>query len=89
MRRLVQQAQLRRDYKLQKRRGAEMEKLEEVVRLLLEDGSLPAKYRPHKLSGEWKGFWECHIESDWLSIYGVTSSEVLLVRTGTHADLFE
>lgn len=59
-----------------------------VVELLAEDGALSAAYRPHKLSGEWKGVWECHIEPDWLLIYDVTPNEVLLIRTGTHADLF-
>lgn len=43
----------------------------------------------HKLSGEWSGFWECHIESDWLLIYDVTDEAVLLAGTGSHADLFE
>ena len=40
------------------------------------------------LSAEWSGFWECHIEPDWLLIYIVTDEEVLLIRTGTHDDLF-
>lgn len=43
----------------------------------------------HQLSGEWKGVWECHIEPDWLLIYSVTPNEVVLIRTGTHSDLFE
>lgn len=89
MRYLVQQRQFQKDYKLQRRRGKKMERLKEVVRLLLEEGSLPFKYHPHKLSGEWAGFWECHIESDWLLIYGLNNAHVLLIRTGTHADLFE
>src|SRR5271166_3662648 len=45
--------------------------------------------RAHKLSGEWKGLWECHIEPDWLLIYDITSAEVLLIRTGAHSDLFD
>jgi len=60
-----------------------------VVELLAQDGELPAGYRPHRLSGEWKGIWECHIEPDWLLIYDVTPEEVLLIRTGTHLDLFD
>ena len=36
---------------------------------------------------EWKGWRECHIEPDWLLIYKTTDEEVLLARTGTHADL--
>jgi mRNA interferase YafQ len=52
-------------------------------------GPLPGDYRPHKLSGEWKGVWECHIEPDRLLIYDITLVEVLLIRTGSHSDLFE
>jgi mRNA interferase YafQ len=41
------------------------------------------------LTGEWGGVWECHIEPDWLLIYEVTDREVILIRTGTHSELFE
>jgi hypothetical protein len=41
------------------------------------------------VKGEWKGYWDCHVEPDWLLIYKVTDDEVRLARTGTHADLFE
>lgn len=41
-----------------------------------------------KLPSEWEGFLECHIESDWLLIYDVNGEVVILVRTGTHEDLF-
>ncbi|MDO8553147.1 MAG: type II toxin-antitoxin system YafQ family toxin [bacterium] len=41
------------------------------------------------LTGEWLGFWECHIGPNWLLIYDVTDTEVLLARTGSHVDLFE
>lgn len=88
MRRIKQLSRFRTDLKLQKRRGKDIEELIAVVELLAQDGELPAGYRPHKLSGEWKGVWECHIEPDWLLIYDVTRDEVLLIRTGTHLDLF-
>ena len=42
-----------------------------------------------ELGTRWKGVWECHIEPDWLLIYEVTDAEVLLIRTGSHSDLFE
>jgi mRNA interferase YafQ len=89
MRRITQRRQFKNDVKRQKRRGKNIEDLVAAVELLAEAGKLPAAYRPHKLSGEWKGVWECHIEPDWLLIYDVTDTEVLLIRTGTHADLFE
>lgn len=88
MRRIAQQRRFRDDLRRQKRRGKDVEELIAAVELLAERGELPSGYRPHRLTGEWKGMWECHIESDWLLIYGVTEAEVLLVRTGSHSDLF-
>ena len=43
-----------------------MQLIVEAIHLLEATGSLPAKYRPHKLSGKLQGIWECHIEPDWL-----------------------
>jgi len=88
MRRIAQRRQFRDDLKRQKRRGKDIGDLIAAVELLAEQGTLPSAYRPHKLSGEWSGVWECHIERDWLLIYVVTDEEVLLIRTGSHADLF-
>jgi mRNA interferase YafQ len=89
MRRIRQRKRFIDDLKRMRRRGNEIEDLIAAVELLAETGSLPAGYRPHRLAGEWKGIWECHIEPDWLLIYEVTDSEVRLLRTGTHSDLFE
>lgn len=88
MRRIAQRRQFRDDPKRQKRRGKDIDDLVAAVDLLAEQGELPSPYRAHKLSGDWSGVWECHIEPDWLLIYLVTNDEVLLIRTGTHDDLF-
>jgi mRNA interferase YafQ len=88
MRRISQRKQFRSDLKRQKRRGKDIGELIAAVELLAEDGALPAAYGSHRLSGEWRGVWECHIEPDWLLIYSVTDEEVFLIRTGTHAELF-
>jgi mRNA interferase YafQ len=88
MRRIAQRRQFRDDLKRQKRRGKDIGDLVAAVELLAEQGTLPPAFSVHKLSGEWSGVWECHIEPDWLLIYTVTDQEVLLIRTGTHADLF-
>jgi mRNA interferase YafQ len=50
---------------------------------------LPQRYRPHKLSGAWRDFMECHLEPDWLLIWREEKDALTLVRTGSHADLFE
>ena len=72
------------------KRGLEYELFENVVKILATEGSLPPKYRPHKLSGKYNGLWECHIQPDWLLIYLVENDilTLTLVDTGTHADLF-
>ena len=88
MRQIAQRRQFRDDLKRQKRRGKDLGDLIAAVELLAEQGELPSAYRAHKLSGEWSGVWECHVEPDWLLIYSVTDDEVLLIRTGTHTDLF-
>ncbi len=78
-----------RDIKCLIKRGYNLSKLYAMVVLLREEGAvLPENARPHKLSGVYEGLWECHIGHDWLLIYKVVGSELLLARTGTHEDLF-
>lgn len=77
-----------RDLELAGRRGKKLDRLWSVVERLLEGRDLEPRHRPHRLSGDWAEFRECHIEPDWLLIWRETGDEVILVRTGTHADLF-
>ncbi len=90
MRRIEFGAAFKKDQKRMAKRGAVMQKLLAVLALLTTDQALPPRHRPHRLSGEWKGFWECHIEPDWLLIYDLDDPDVVtLHRMGTHSDLFE
>ena len=72
------------------KRGLPIEELRKVISLLVCDGSLPMEYRPHKLTGDRRGQWECHIEPDWLLIWEQNETELILImiNTGTHSDLF-
>ncbi len=79
----------RRDIKRLVKRHYDLSRLYLIVELLRSESALPSAARPHKLSGKYDGLWECHIGHDWLLIYSVTKKELLLARTGTHADLFE
>ena len=88
MRTPVQSGQFRRDVKRAQKRGKDTTKLRELLTLLFEEQPLPDRYRDHALKGEWKGYRDAHIEPDWLLIYRVADDELHLVRTGTHADLF-
>ena len=70
------------------KRGKKFEEFKEVIRKIAAEEVLEAKYRDHVLVGQYKGTRECHIEPDWLLIYEVAESELILIRTGTHSDLF-
>ena len=79
-----------KDVKRAVRRGLDIEKLLEIVRLLQQSKPLPARCRDHLLKGSYRGYHECHIEPDWLLIYDKSEELrfIALERTGTHSDLF-
>ena len=84
----IYQKRFEKDVRQAKKRGNNMRKLKSIILQLLEEKPLPVKSRNHKLKGEFEGYWECHIEPDWLLIYKKTSEAIILVRTGSHSDLF-
>lgn len=81
----------KKDLKLCQKRGMDINLVSEVISLLRKTGSLPARYKPHKLSGDHIGEWECHIKPDWILVWEQNDSELrlLFMYTGTHADLFK
>lgn len=81
----------KKSYKLMKKRGLDVTLLDAVVEELCQGNPLDDKYKDHLLKGEYAGFHECHIKSDWLLIY-LIEEDVLtltLVDTGSHSDLFK
>lgn len=78
-----------KDLKKIKKRGYNIDLLESVVDKLQTGEQLEPKYKDHFLTGNWKGFRECHIQPDWLLVYRIYDDKLLLVltRTGTHSDL--
>ncbi len=79
-----------KDLKRVKRRGYDISLLTEIIKKLAAGISLPEKNRDHLLSGDYSGCRECHITPDWLLIYEIDGSDLILylTRTGTHSDLF-
>jgi YafQ family addiction module toxin component len=67
---LFQPVQTRR--KSGSKRGKDMDRLKNLMTLLLEDEPLSETYLDHPLRGRWRSFRDVHIEPDWLLIYGVT-----------------
>ena len=88
---VVWTSQFKKDYKLAMKRHLDVDRLDQIIRLLSKGEKLPDRYRDHPLSGRWQGYRECHILPDWLLIYRQESHLLILtlVRTGTHSDLFD
>ena len=88
MRTIRRTSQFKRDVKRMQRQGREVERLKRVLEALVAGEPLAAKHRDHVLVGQYKGTRECHIEPDWLLIYELGEAEIVLIRTGSHSDLF-
>ena len=61
----------KRDYKRIIKRGYNSQAFETVVEILAKQIPMPEQYKDHSLIGNWNGFRECHIASDWLLIYRI------------------
>ena len=87
---LVTTTQFRKDLRKLRKRGADMQQLDDVLRMLCSEKQLPERYRDHALVGDYIGFRECHIMPDWLLVYAIDKGKLILTasRTGSHSDLF-
>lgn len=80
----------KKDFKLAVKRGLNLKALASVIVTLASGESLPERNKDHELTGDRKGYRECHILPDWLLIYKIENNTLVLTlaRTGTHSDLF-
>lgn len=79
-----------RDYSHMVKRGKKIEKFDTIMMLLINEESLPQRNRDHAfLTGNFKGYRDCHIEPDWLRIYKVDGGTITFEHTGTHSDIFK
>ena len=87
---IIWTSQFKKDYKKAIRRKKSIELLDDIIRKLSRNETLPEKSKDHALSGNWSGYRECHIQPDWLLVYCIEGNVLVLtlVRTGTHSDLF-
>lgn len=85
-------SQFKKDYKKAIKQGCSEADFKEILKYLVNQEPLPEKYRDHKLvdTKEYKNVRECHIWSDWLLIYRIHKSQLILelIRTGSHSELF-
>ena len=83
--------QYKKDLKLAKKQGKNLDKMYDVVEKLANGEMLEPKHRDHSLTGNLKGLRECHIEPDWLLIYEIIDDVLVLMlnRLGSHTELFK
>jgi len=80
----------KRERKLMGKRGRDINKLTEVMDLIINEKPLPPERNNHPLHGKLEGAFDCHIQGDWVLIYEIdpAAHTVTFHRTGTHSDLF-
>ena len=84
-----QTAQFKKDYRLAKKQGQNLQLLQDVILQLADGQTLPEKNRDHALTGDWAGFRECHVTPDWLLVYKIEDDILVLTltRIASHSDL--
>ena len=81
--------QFKKDLKRIQNNSKKIEHLKAVLTSLQETGVVPENYNPHKLTGNYNGFMECHVENDLLLIWLDEEENIInLVRLGSHSELF-
>ena len=89
---LTPSTKFRKDYKKISKNSKKLSALQETFEFLMQNGfeTIPAKMLPHKLIGNYKGSFECHILPDLLLIWDEfeAEKEIILLRVGSHSDLF-
>ena len=88
MRKIVYEKQFKKEFKRLQQTGRNLARFREAIQYLQDRTALPDHYRDHQLSGNWNGFMECHLGGDFLLIYRIHNDEVMLVRIGSHSQLF-
>lgn len=81
--------QFKKDYK--KYRNAsfqDMKLLFDTIGKLERSVVLEAKFKDHALTNNSNGYRECHLKPDLLLIYKQTSTDLKLMRLGSHSELF-
>ena len=81
--------QFKKDLKRYKHKTEVLSRLETILGLLQDGLPIPEDNKPHVLTGNYRGYMECHVESDTLLIWWDKEKDIIkLVRFGSHSELF-
>ena len=87
MRIVIPTTRYKKDLKKYAKHPSKMEALLKIIRKLENEEPIPKENKPHILKGDYKGYWECHVEDDFLLIW-IEGDIVDLIRLGSHSELF-
>ena len=88
MRSIIRKSQFKRDFKKLRSSHRDIEVLRAAIQKLAAGEELPASFRDHALAGKYAACRECHLSGDWLLIYQRDAESLILIRTGSHSELF-
>ena len=63
--------------------------IKEILSKLINGEKLPERCNDHKLTENFKGYWECHVKDDLLIVYTTEGEKIYFARLGTHAEVFD
>lgn len=83
-------SRFKKDLKHYKHNKSVLDALERILDMFARGKKLPPQNFNHRLTGEFKDCFECHVKPDVLLIYKIEKSEIviLLLRIGSHSKLF-
>lgn len=80
----------KKDIKRYANQPEKLKALFDILKLLEGGKPIPPENNPHRLKGQYKDCWECHIGSDYLLIWMDDSTDTIwLERLGSHSELFK
>lgn len=77
-----------KQYRLAKKRGIDLTKIDTVITLIASQKRLDAQYKDHILIGNYSGLRECHVFNDYLLVYAINDTSMCFKLLGIHSDLF-
>jgi mRNA interferase YafQ len=88
---ITRSSRFKKDYKSAKKQKKNLKILIDTIQKLVNQESIPPSFRDHKLTGRLRDYRELHLQPDWLLIYRIDkdNNELLLVRLGSHSELYK
>ncbi|MEM8893941.1 MAG: type II toxin-antitoxin system YafQ family toxin [Bacteroidota bacterium] len=90
---LIETSRFKKDLKrISRQSKQDLIKTFNTLDILKKEGvkGIPQRMLPHRLRGDFKKNWECHIKPDLLLIWSQNEEEnkIVLIRVGSHVELF-